>query len=180
MPFKDGSAGRSVAKVEQWSLEHREILELLPHRPPFLFLDRVIQLTPGKSGRAIKNVTVNEAFLGGHFPDDPVMPGFLTLEACAQLGAVIMAAANQSETGRPRAAVGYLAGVESCKFLRLVRPGDQLLLSVDIGRQYGQLLALKTAAYCVKSCVAKAQIMVTMQGDGTMPDRSTPAADEAR
>ncbi len=116
-----------------FTLDITRIAELLPHRYPFLLIDRVIELEIGKRVKALKNVTVNEPFFNGHFPGKPVMPGVLMIEALAQAAAVL------AYTSKPKSADGkqqivYLAGVDNARFKRIVIPGDQLILEVTVER----------------------------------------------
>ncbi len=109
-------------------MEVNEIKEILPHRYPFLLIDRVVELIPGQRIRAIKNVTVNEPFFPGHFPQKPLMPGVLIIEALAQAAAILgeLSAAQGHEDG----VLYYLVGIDNARFRRPVGPGDQLLLEV--------------------------------------------------
>jgi 3-hydroxyacyl-[acyl-carrier-protein] dehydratase len=111
----------------------QEILGLLPHRYPFLLIDRIVEFTPAKRVVAIKNVTINEPFFQGHFPNYPIMPGVLVVEAMAQAGAIIILA---ELTDRENKLVVF-TGIERAKFRRPVTPGDQLRIEVDV-------LAIKT------------------------------------
>src|SRR3989339_2226547 len=104
----------------------KEIMELVPHRYPFLLIDRVIELEEGKRAVAIKNVTMNEGFFQGHFPGHPIMPGVLIIEAIAQTG-VIMALRNMESSGK----IVYFAGIDNVRFRKPVLPGDQLRLEVE-------------------------------------------------
>ena len=106
----------------------QEILGLLPHRYPFLLIDRVVEFERGKRLVAIKNVTMNEPFFQGHFPDYPIMPGVLVIEAMAQAGAIIMM--NEIPDREKKLAV--FTGIEKAKFRRPVTPGDQLRIEVDV------------------------------------------------
>jgi 3-hydroxyacyl-[acyl-carrier-protein] dehydratase len=106
----------------------QEILGLLPHRYPFLLIDRVVEFERGKCLVAIKNVTMNEPFFQGHFPDYPIMPGVLVIEAMAQAGAIIMM--NEIPDREKKLAV--FTGIEKAKFRRPVVPGDQLRIEVDV------------------------------------------------
>ena len=99
------------------------ILERLPHRYPFLMVDRVLDFVPGKSIVAIKNITANEAYFQGHFPGHPVVPGVLIVEALAQAGGVL---AYETATAEERIWILYLVGIEETRFTQTVRPGDQL------------------------------------------------------
>ncbi len=114
-------------------MDIQEILQYLPHRYPFLLIDRVIEINPGKSLVAIKNVTINEPFFVGHFPNRPVMPGVLMLEALAQATCVL---ANKSSAVK-NSNENYLhlfAGIDNARFKRIVEPGDQLRLHVELLR----------------------------------------------
>ena len=105
------------------------ITELLPHRYPFLLLDRVIELTPRRSIRALKNVTINEPFFQGHFPGRPVMPGVLIIEAMAQAGGILSYMSHADPESAP---IYYLAAVDGARFRRPVVPGDRLDILVDV------------------------------------------------
>lgn len=107
----------------------KEILAEIPHRFPFLLVDRVLSCTPGERLTAIKNVTINEPFFPGHFPGEPVMPGVLILEALAQAGLLLgMRTAGPQEEGT----LVYFAGIDKARFKRQVTPGDQLRLEVEL------------------------------------------------
>ena len=111
-----------------------EIRELIPHRYPFLLVDRIVELEPGVRAVGIKNVTQNEPFFQGHFPDYPVMPGVLIIEAMAQVGAVgVMAGGEHKEK------LALFAGIDGVRFRRQVVPGDVLRMEVDIDRLKGRV-----------------------------------------
>jgi len=111
-----------------------EIMEYIPHRYPFLLIDRIIEFEPGKRAVGIKNVTINEWFFQGHFPEMPIMPGVLILEALAQLGAVVVLYGHQNEGKIP-----VFAGVDKLRFRRQVVPGDQLRLEAEISKMKGSI-----------------------------------------
>ncbi|KGR82967.1 3-hydroxyacyl-ACP dehydratase FabZ [Lysinibacillus boronitolerans] len=113
-------------------LTSQQIQAILPHRYPFLLVDRIVELEEGKRAVGMKNVTMNEEFFKGHFPQYPVMPGVLIVEALAQISAVIMLTKVGNE-GR----LGLLAGIDHCRFKKQVKPGDQLYLEVEITRVKG-------------------------------------------
>jgi len=115
-------------------LNIQQIQEVLLHRYPFLLVDRVLELEEGKRAVAIKNVTINEEFFNGHFPNYPVMPGVLIVEALAQVSAIIMLT-KEGNQGR----LGLLAGIDNCRFKKQVKPGDQLRLEVEITRLKGAI-----------------------------------------
>ncbi len=113
-------------------VDAERIAAILPHRYPFLLVDRVVEFAPGKSIVALKNVTLNEPFFEGHFPGHPVMPGVLIVEALAQAsGLLIGLSGTYSEANRP---IFYLAKVDNARFLKPVVPGDQLRLEVQMKR----------------------------------------------
>ena len=111
-----------------------EIMKCIPHRYPFLLVDRVLELELGKRGVGIKNVTINEPFFQGHFPGTPVMPGVLIIEALAQLGAVIVLGMPEN-----KGKLAFLTGVDNVRFRRQVIPGDQLRLEVEMTRMRGSI-----------------------------------------
>ncbi|PFJ17417.1 3-hydroxyacyl-[acyl-carrier-protein] dehydratase FabZ [Bacillus cereus] len=115
-------------------LDIQQIKEIIPHRYPFLLVDKVLEVEEGKRAVGIKNVTANEEFFNGHFPNYPVMPGVLIVEALAQVGAVAML---KKEENRGRLA--FFAGIDNCRFKRQVRPGDQLRLEVEMTRVRGAI-----------------------------------------
>ncbi|NRA73619.1 MAG: 3-hydroxyacyl-ACP dehydratase FabZ [Rickettsiales bacterium] len=110
-------------------MEYEDIIQTIPHRPPFLFVDRIIELNKNKSAVGIKNVSINEQFFAGHFPQKPVMPGVLIVEALAQTAAILVYRSLEDE----KANRGVLfTHIDFVKFRRVVIPGDQLILEVSI------------------------------------------------
>jgi 3-hydroxyacyl-[acyl-carrier-protein] dehydratase len=109
-------------------LDINEIMKILPHRPPFLLVDRITEMEPGKRIVGLKNVTINEPFFPGHFPGHPVMPGVLIIEAMAQV-ACVLAILSSDESIRSK--VTYFAGIDNAKFRKPVFPGDQLRLELE-------------------------------------------------
>jgi 3-hydroxyacyl-[acyl-carrier-protein] dehydratase len=115
--------------TDKKTLDIDQIIERLPHRFPFLMVDRVLEVVPGKSIVAVKNVSVNEAYFQGHFPGHPVVPGVLIVEALAQTGGVL---AYETATAEERLWILYLVGIEETRFKQTVRPGDQLIMRVEL------------------------------------------------
>lgn len=111
-----------------------EIKEIIPHRYPFLLIDRILEVDEGQRAVGIKNVTANEEFFNGHFPEYPVMPGVLIVEALAQVGAVAMLKKEEN-----RGKLAFFAGIDNCRFKKQVVPGDQLHLEVEMTRVRGSI-----------------------------------------
>ncbi len=115
-------------------LDIQKIKDIIPHRYPFLLVDKVTEIEEGKRVVGYKNVTINEPFFQGHFPDYPVMPGVLIVEALAQVGAIAVLDIEEN-----KGKIGFLAGVDKCRFKRQVVPGDELKLEVEITRMKGPI-----------------------------------------
>lgn len=142
-------------------MEIQEILEHLPHRYPMLLVDRVLECEPDKRILAIKNVTINEPFFGGHFPHYPVMPGVLIVEALAQASAILLF--RSLGTKPDDQSVYYLVGIDDARFKRPVVPGDQLLLEVTIDRMARGLSKLSGRARVGDALVAEVKLLCTLR-----------------
>ncbi|MCL0085119.1 3-hydroxyacyl-ACP dehydratase FabZ [Thermodesulfovibrionales bacterium] len=116
-------------------VDTKEILSLLPHRYPFLLVDRVIELEPNNRVVGIKNVTINEPFFQGHFPDNPIMPGVLIVEAMAQAAGILAFKSSRTEGKK----IVYFMSIEKVKFRRPVLPGDQLRLEIQVTQTRGNV-----------------------------------------
>ncbi len=147
----------------------QEILDLLPHRYPFLLIDRMVEFERGKRAVAIKNVTMNEPFFQGHFPGHPIMPGVLVVEAMAQAGAVLML----HELPDRHSKLAVFTGIDNAKFRRQVVPGDQLRIEVDVlsfrtraGRMAGKaLIDGKVACEATLTCMIVPRTAETAPGE---------------
>ena len=135
------------------SFDIKRILEFLPHRYPFLLVDRVQECIPGKHIKAYKNITMNEQFFQGHFPGNPVMPGVLILEALAQTGAV--AALSIPEN---KGKLALFGGIKNARFRKQVTPGDVLTLHCELVEQRGPVGIGKASAYVDGKCAATAEL----------------------
>ena len=140
------------------SLAIEKIMECLPHRYPFLLIDRVESYVPNANLVAIKNVTVNENFFDGHFPDRPIMPGVLILESLAQATGILI---SLSEDNPKMAGLYYLLGINNARFKKVVLPGDQLTLRVAMDRKIKDVYKFSASASVSKDQVATAEILTT-------------------
>jgi len=139
-------------------LDVQQIKEIIPHRYPFLLVDKVLEMEEGKRVVGLKNVSANEPFFAGHFPEYPVMPGVLILEALAQVGAIAVLDMEQN-----KGKIGFLAGVDKCRFKREVKPGDQLQLEVEIIRMRGAIGKGKGVATVNGEIACEAEIMFAIK-----------------
>jgi 3-hydroxyacyl-[acyl-carrier-protein] dehydratase len=147
-------------------MDVKEIQKILPHRYPMLLVDRVLELIPDRKLVAYKNVTANEEFFLGHFPDQPVMPGVLILEALAQACAIL---AYQSTGHDPREWKTFLMSIDKAKFRRPVVPGDRLTLTADVLRHKGLIWKQKGTATVDDQVVAEAEFLATSVNVKDMP-----------
>jgi 3-hydroxyacyl-[acyl-carrier-protein] dehydratase len=143
--------------TETKTIDIEGILERLPHRYPFLMIDRVLEVVPGKSIVGLKNISFNEAHFQGHFPGHPVMPGVLIIEALAQAGGVL---AYETATADDRVRILYLVGVEETRFKQTVQPGDQLVLRVELVKRRRSLWRFNGVAEVDGKLVAETQILM--------------------
>ena len=142
-------------------MDIHQILKQLPHRYPFILVDRVLELDKGKSIKALKNVTINEPFFGGHFPHRPVMPGVLMLEAMAQAAALL--AFDTVGTRPDDKTVYYFAGIDGARFKRPVEPGDQLVMVVTLDRMKAGIFKFKGITRVGADVACEAELMCTMR-----------------
>ena len=142
-------------------MDIHQILKQLPHRYPFLMVDRVLALDKGKSIKALKNVTINEPFFTGHFPQRPVMPGVLMLEAMAQAAALL--AFDTMGVSLDDKTVYYFAGIDGARFKRPVEPGDQLVMDVTLDRMRSGIFKFKGISRVGDEIACEAELMCTMR-----------------
>ena len=142
-------------------MDIHQILKQLPHRYPFLLVDRVLELEKGKRIKALKNVTINEPFFSGHFPKRPVMPGVLMLEAMAQAAALL--AFDTLNMTPDDNMVYYFAGIDNARFKRPVEPGDQLIMDVSLERMKSGVFKFKGVTRVGEHMVCEADLMCTMR-----------------
>jgi 3-hydroxyacyl-[acyl-carrier-protein] dehydratase len=142
-------------------MDIHQIRKQLPHRYPFLLVDRVLELDKGKRIKALKNVTINEPFFGGHFPNRPVMPGVLMLEAMAQAAALL--AFDTAGVTMDDNTVYYFAGIDGARFKRPVEPGDQLVMDIELDRVRAGIYKFKGVTRVGDDVVCEAELMCTMR-----------------
>ena len=142
-------------------MDIHQILKQLPHRYPFLLVDRVLALDKGKSIKALKNVTINEPFFSGHFPQRPVMPGVLMLEAMAQAAALL--AFDTMGVSLDDKTVYYFAGIDGARFKRPVEPGDQLVMDVTLDRMRSGIFKFRGISRVGDEIACEAELMCTMR-----------------
>lgn len=139
-------------------IEIEEIMRYLPHRYPFLMVDRIVEYEENERMVGVKNVSINEPFFQGHFPGSPIMPGVLILESMAQVGGVLVF----KSIPNPWEKLVFLVAIENAKFRRPVRPGDQLRVEMIITRAKGRIGKLRGKAYVEDQLVAQADIMFSL------------------
>lgn len=142
-------------------MDIHQILKMLPHRYPFLLVDRVLELEKGKRIVALKNVTMNEPFFNGHFPHRPVMPGVLMLEAMAQAAALL--SFHSLDITPDRNVVYYFAGIDGARFKRPVEPGDQLTLDVEVDRMRAGIWKFRGKGLVGVELACEAELMCAMR-----------------
>ncbi len=142
-------------------MDIQEILEHLPHRYPFLLVDRVLECEPGKRLVAVKNVSVNEPMFTGHFPERPIFPGVLIMEALAQATGIL---AFRTTGKKPDgSSLYYFAGIDKCRFKQPVVPGDQMILEVDVIKEKRGIWKFNAVAKVDDNVVASAELMCAEQ-----------------
>lgn len=148
----------TVDEEKAITMEIMDIIKMLPHRYPFLLIDRITELVPGKYVKGYKNITVNEPCFTGHFPENPIMPGVLIVEAMAQLSISILLTQPEYK-GR----LGLFAGIDGVRFKKMVVPGDKLEMTAEIVKMRGPVAKCKCAAYVDGKLVTEADLMCSIQ-----------------
>ncbi len=141
------------------ALDGEEIKRILPHRYPFLLVDRIISLEPGKRIVGLKNITINEPFFQGHFPGRPIMPGVLIIEALAQVGGILALVSTPEQLGNPAI---FLLGLDKVRFRKPVVPGDQLVLELQAVRGGKKFWKMQGKAFVNETLVTEAELMAAV------------------
>lgn len=139
-------------------MDIQEIQEIIPHRYPFLLIDKIVEFEPGKRAVGVKNVTINEPFFQGHFPDYPVMPGVLIIEALAQVGAVAVLGLEAN-----KGKIALFAGIDKLRIRRQVKPGDVLTLELELTRMRGPIGRGKGIAKVDGEVAVEGELMFAVQ-----------------
>jgi 3-hydroxyacyl-[acyl-carrier-protein] dehydratase len=140
------------------NIDIMEILKVLPHRYPFVMVDRILSIDVGKQVVGLKNVTINEQFFQGHFPERPIMPGVLILEGMAQVGGIMAYYANPEAIGNK---LLFFAGIDKARFRRPVVPGDQLIFTLELIKQKRSIMIMSAKATVDDQVVAEAELMAS-------------------
>lgn len=141
-------------------IEHHELMEYVPHRHPFLLIDRILEVEPNKRVVAVKNITGSEYYFPGHFPGQPVFPGVLMVEAMAQAGAFLAVYSNPEKKG----GVTYFAGIDSARFKRIVVPGDTLRIEIDVLKIKGKFYKIQGRAFVGSDLACEAELLAVVEG----------------
>lgn len=143
-------------------IDREEIKSYIPHRDPFLFVDRVIEIEKGSRILAVRSFGTEEEFFKGHFPGNPIVPGVLIVEALAQAGGILIYASFTDELEAQGHTGAYLAGLENVRFRQVVKPGDLIKLDVRIERRRSRLFRFRAEAFVDDSKAAEAEILVSL------------------
>lgn len=143
-------------------LTYKDIIKILPHRPPFLFVDMITELELGERVVGIKNVTIDEPFFEGHFPGNPIMPGVLVIEAMAQVGGILAKLSVPESMNLEGGKAIYFAAIDKVKFRKPIVPGDQILFEVIAIRKGTKIWKMKGKAMVNKEIVAEAELVAAI------------------
>ncbi|MBU6428751.1 MAG: 3-hydroxyacyl-ACP dehydratase FabZ [Cyanobacteria bacterium REEB65] len=146
-----------TTSTQSQTLNIQDLFEILPHRYPFLLVDRVLEVEPGRRAVAVKNVTVNEPQFTGHFPNRPLMPGVLMVEAMAQVGGIILLTLSEH-----KGKLAVFAGIDNVRFRKMVLPGDQLIITCELLKVRGTVGRVKGEAKVDGKVVVEGELMFSL------------------
>ncbi|MGC8972417.1 MAG: 3-hydroxyacyl-ACP dehydratase FabZ [bacterium] len=149
-----------------------ELLNILPHRYPFLLVDKIIEYEKGKRVKGVKNVTINEPYFPGHFPELPITPGVIIIEAMAQIAGILLL-----EEAKEKSQLAILSGVDKVRFRRMVRPGDQIVIEAELLQKKINFCKLKCTAYVDNYVVAEGELMIALYKEDYIRDIYTSNSD---
>lgn len=150
---------KQESSVNDLSIDIKAVLDILPHRYPFVMVDRILEFEKGRQITGLKNVTFNEPYFQGHFPGEPVMPGVMILEGMAQVGAILAYKSIPDSIGTK---IFYLAGMDNVRFRKVVRPGDQVIFKLELIKLKAKLSKMSGKAYVDDQLVAEAELMASL------------------
>ncbi len=144
-------------------LTYKDIIKILPHRPPFLFVDMITELEMGERVVGIKNVTINEYFFTGHFPDKPIMPGVLVIEAMAQVGGILAKLSEPERMANKGDSTIYFMALDKVKFRKPIYPGNQIIFEVTAMRKGSRIWKMRGTAMVNKEIAAEAELIAALR-----------------
>lgn len=149
-----------------------DLLNILPHRYPFLLVDKIIEYEKGKRVKGIKNVTINEPYFPGHFPEIPITPGVIIIETMAQIAGILLL-----EEAKEKDQLAILSGVDKVRFRRMVRPGDQIIIEAEILQKKINFCKMKCTAYVENYVVAEGELLIALYKEDSIRDIYTSNSD---
>jgi 3-hydroxyacyl-[acyl-carrier-protein] dehydratase len=158
-----------MVKKELSELNIYDLLRILPHRYPFLLVDKIIEYESGKRVKGIKNITFNEPYFAGHFPELPIVPGVIIIESMAQVGGIILL-----EDAKDKNEIALLIGVDKVRFRKMVRPGDQMVIEAELLQKKSNICKLKCNTYVEDQLIAEGELLIALYKEELVRDLYTP------
>jgi beta-hydroxyacyl-ACP dehydratase FabZ len=161
-----------MVKKEITELNIYDLLKILPHRYPFLLVDKITEYESGKRVKGIKNITFNEPYFVGHFPELPIVPGVIIIEAMAQVGGIILL-----EDAKDKNEIAILIGVDKVRFRRMVKPGDQMVIEAELVQKKANFCRLKCNTYVENQLIAEGELLIGLYKEEFVRDLHTSNGD---